>query len=126
MKTVSREMLDPARGFQPLVDWGLLSADELLAAGEIAGLRGIEVERVLRYDLGFTRRKLLEALAAYHQCCWIEYDERLPVPPDLLKGLVPPALCSALWFPVARDDRTVTIAACDPGIRRFPMRCANS
>lgn len=107
-------MPDPTLGFQPLVEWGLLTADQLLAAGQIAGSRGVEVERVLRYDFCLTRRKLLEALAAYHHCRWTEYDERLPVPPDLLRGLDPQALCAALWFPVAKDGPTVTIAARDP------------
>ncbi|MGO9375614.1 MAG: type II secretion protein, partial [Syntrophobacteraceae bacterium] len=75
----------------------------------------VEVEEVLRYDLGIPRRKLLEALASHYRCDWVEYDERLPVPPELLAGLDPERLCLNLWFPVALDEDTVVIAARDPG-----------
>ncbi len=103
--------------FQPLVDWGTITAGQLRSSGEAAQARDVEVEEILRYGLGIPRRKLLEALASHYGCEWVEYDERLPVPPELLTGLDPERPCSNLWFPVALDDDTVVIAArnpCDP------------
>jgi uncharacterized membrane protein YidH (DUF202 family) len=100
--------------FRPLVDWGLLGSQELRWAGEAARLRDIEVEEVLRYDLGIARRKLLEALALSFGCEWVEYDERIPVPPELLHGLDPERLALMLWFPVALDRDTVVVAARNP------------
>ena len=44
----------------------------------------------------------------------IEYDERLPVPPELLEGLDPDELSRDLIFPVIRDGDTVVVAASDP------------
>ena len=103
--------------FQALVDWGTITQGQLRASGEAAQARDVEVEEILRYDLGISRHKLLEALARHYRCEWVEYDERLPVPPELLTGLDPERPCSNLWFPVALDDDTVVIAArnpCDP------------
>jgi uncharacterized membrane protein YidH (DUF202 family) len=103
--------------FQALVDWGTITQGQLRSSGEAAQARDVEVEEILRYDLGISRRKLLEALARHYGCEWVEYDERLPVPPELLTGLDPERPCSNLWFPVALDDDTVVIAArnpCDP------------
>lgn len=100
--------------FQALVDWGTITAAQLRSSGEAAQARDVEVEEVLRYDLGIPRRKLLEALALRFRCEWVEYDERLPVPPELLEGLDPARPCSNLWFPVALDDDTVVIAVRDP------------
>ncbi len=44
----------------------------------------------------------------------IEYDERLPVPPELLEGLNPEELARELIFPVFLDGDTAVIAAAHP------------
>ena len=105
---------DLTKSFMPLVDWGLLSAEQLRSAGESAIARDLEVEEVLRYDTGIPRRKLLEALALSCGCDWVEYDERIPAPPELLGGLDPERLDLMLWFPVGLDGETVIIAAREP------------
>lgn len=110
MKTMSAAA-DATVSFKPLVDWGLMSAEELRSAVESARVRDIEVEEVLRYERGIQRRKLLESLALSFGCDWVEYDERIPVPPELLEGLDPERLDLKLWFPVALDGETVIIAA---------------
>ncbi len=113
MKTMS-VVADATAGFTPLVEWGLLSAGALRRAAEAARARDIEVEEVLRYDLGIPRRKLLDALALSCGCDSVEYDERIPVPPELLADLDPEKLALMLWFPVALDKETVIIAARNP------------
>ena len=45
----------------------------------------------------------------------IRYDERLPVPPELLEGLDPEELSRELVFPVFKEGDTVVAAAADPG-----------
>ncbi|MHB8858278.1 MAG: GspE/PulE/PilB domain-containing protein [Thermoleophilia bacterium] len=45
----------------------------------------------------------------------IVFDERLPVPPELLEGLDPEALSRELIFPVFLEGGTVVLAAADPG-----------
>jgi uncharacterized membrane protein YidH (DUF202 family) len=113
MRTMSA-VADSTISFTPLVDWGVLSAAELRSAGDAARVRDIEVEEVLRYDRAIPRRKLLEALSLSCGCDWVEYDERIPVPSELLEGLDPERLGLLLWFPVALDGETVVIAARNP------------
>ncbi len=112
---MTMNVAESMENFQALVDWGTITAGQLRSAGEAAQARDVEVEEILRYELGIPRRKLLEALASHYRCEWVEYDERLPVPPELLAGLDPVRPCSNLWFPVALDADTVVIAARNPG-----------
>ena len=114
MKTANA-VLESMKCFEPLVDWGTLSAADLRSAAEAALARDVELEEILRYERGIPRRKLLEALALHYSCDWVEYDERVPVPPELLAGLDADGPCSNLWFPVALDHDTVVIAARNPG-----------
>lgn len=100
--------------FQALVDSGQLEREDLKAAGAAAACRNIPLERILRFEYDFSRRKLLEALSAYFDCGWVEYDERLPVPPELLTGLDAKQLTARRWFPVIKNGETVVIAAVDP------------
>jgi uncharacterized membrane protein YidH (DUF202 family) len=100
--------------FQSLVEQGFLQGPELEAAGEAAAYRDGEVESVLRYEYFLTRRTLLEALGAFYGCAWVEYDERVPVPPDLLYGLDADRLCASGWFPAAREGEKLIIAASNP------------
>jgi uncharacterized membrane protein YidH (DUF202 family) len=100
--------------FHHLVDAGLLTSEELRAAGIAAACRRIPLERTLRYDYDIPRRQLLQALSEYYHCPWVEYDERLPVPPELLAALDGHRPWVNQWFPVIRDGETVVIAATAP------------
>lgn len=97
-----------------LIDWGLLGPEELRAAAEAAAWRNVDIERILRYQYGFTRRRLLEALSGFYQCPWVEYDERVPVPIELLSGIEPGELCASRWFPYAKNEDVILVAAADP------------
>lgn len=114
MKTCEPALQDIER-FGSLVAWNLMDERTLRRAGIAAGIRCVSIEKILRYDLNIPRRRLLDALAEYHHCDWIEYDERTPVPSELLAGLDADALCENFWFPVFLDSGTAVIAANDPG-----------
>jgi uncharacterized membrane protein YidH (DUF202 family) len=97
-----------------LVDAGEISLEELRAESHDAVCRNMELEWVLRHEYDVPRRKILEALSGYYHCRWAEYDERLPVPPELLAGLDADMLCAGQWFPIIKDHETVVVAASDP------------
>jgi uncharacterized membrane protein YidH (DUF202 family) len=114
MKTF--ELTQPAamEPLQSLVTWGDLSMEQLRAAWEDASFRGVELENVLRHEHNIPRRRLLEAMAEFYGCPWIEYDERRPVPPGLLEGLDADELVGGLWFPAIKEGQTVILAAHNP------------
>ncbi len=98
-----------------LVDEGILSADELQEAERSAKARGLDLEKVLLAEHKISKQQLLSALARHYGCPAIEYDERLPIPPELLTGLAPDSLSTYQWVPVSKDRTgTVVIAARNP------------
>ncbi|MDA8163625.1 MAG: DUF202 domain-containing protein, partial [Desulfobacteraceae bacterium] len=87
----------------------------LAEAAQAAALRGVPIARILHAEYRLPREALLEALCGYYGCPAIQYDERLPIPPELLSGLQGDRLAKRGWFPVIKsDDGTVVIAAADP------------
>ena len=106
---------DPvAAEFLNLVEQGVISRRILGEAEDEAAARGIDVERVLITEYGVPKAALLSALSAYYGCPSMGYDERMPVPPELLSGLDAEMLSGSRWFPVIRDRETVVIAARNP------------
>ncbi len=97
-----------------LVEDACMSEQDIVAASISANKRNIETEEILLYQYDISRRKILKALSACYGCRWIEYDERLPIPPELLQELDPIRQQKNCWFPVIKDDKTIIIAAADP------------
>jgi len=86
--------------------------DEACAAAEG---RGVALAYILQYELGVPRERLLEALAAFYNCESISFDERVPIPPELITAVPKDKPASEGWFPVLkRRDGTVVVAALDP------------
>lgn len=100
--------------FRSLADRGILSEKRLKAAETAAAARGAEIETVLSREFGVPKLALLQALADHYACPFVEYDEKLPIAPDLLSGLDNEKLTYSRWFPIIRDGETVVIAANDP------------
>lgn len=107
---------DPStQPFAPLLANGTLTPKALREAVAAAAGRGLPPASVLHQDYGVPRQQLLTALAAHYHCQAIAYDERLPIAPELLRGLRGEELLRQGWFPLLKnDDGTVVIAARDP------------
>jgi uncharacterized membrane protein YidH (DUF202 family) len=103
-----------AERYSILVDWGVISSDALVAADTSAAARGIELERILISERCVPKHILLQALSDYYHCPFIEYDERMPIPPELLLNLDGEKLSISQWFPVIKDGDTVVIATNNP------------
>ena len=103
-------------GLSTLAARGKLDAGTIDAAAADAAARGVPLARVLHQEYGLPRQDLIEALAAHYQCQAIEYDERLPIPPELLLAVSGKQLAVRGWFPVIKDlvDGGVVVAAVDP------------
>jgi uncharacterized membrane protein YidH (DUF202 family) len=103
-----------AAPLQGLVDRGLLSAEELAVVLAEAAMRERRPEWILVHERGVARRDVLDALSAFHGCPSVEFDERLPVPPELLAGADAGQLARAGRFPLLQGDEGTVIAAVDP------------
>lgn len=100
--------------FRSLAGKGILSDERLKSAENAAAARGVDLETVLSREFGVPKLALLQALADHYHCPFVEYDEKLPIAPELLTGLDNEKLTYSRWFPVIRDGDTVVIAANDP------------
>ncbi len=103
-----------SKRFLALSEKGLLSGERLKAAEEAAAARGVDLEAVLIREFGVPRLALLQALADHYRCPFVEYDEKMPIAPELLADLDNEKLTYSRWFPIIRDGNTVVIAANDP------------
>lgn len=104
-----------ARAFTPSVLTEYISADQLAAANQAAEGRQVALAHILHYEYNIPRRVLLQALERYYKCRTVEYDERLPIPPELLIKIRESEVNIETWFPVIKDmDGTVVVAAVDP------------
>lgn len=103
-----------SKKFGDLISWGVMAGDKLGEAERAASARGIDVETVLITECHVPKHILLQALSNYYRCPFVEYDERMPIPPELLGGLDGERLSIYQWFPVIKDNGTVVIAANDP------------
>jgi uncharacterized membrane protein YidH (DUF202 family) len=108
-----------------LLEDGQMSADQLRDAEYAATARGVEIEAVLSRECGVEKSALLKSLSKHYGVPFVEYDERMPIPPELLEGLDGERLSMSCWFPVIKDGDTVVIAANDPedpGVREEVKR----
>ncbi|MFZ5762295.1 MAG: DUF202 domain-containing protein [Thermodesulfobacteriota bacterium] len=108
-KDESALLMEPFRGLAPE------RAALLAEAARGAAWRGVPLVRVLHEEYGVPREELLDALCRHYRCAASEYDERLPVPPELLTGVSGSELARRGWFPVIREaEGAIVIAASDP------------
>ncbi len=112
--------VDGPERFRGLVEAGLLAEERLEEAAAGAAYRGVDMERILHHEYRVPKRRILEALSAYYDRPWVEYDERVPVPPELLSPLWARAEPPGRWFPVFRDGERIVIAAADPEDPELP------
>ena len=113
--TVNNDQASTAIGreseFALLVGRGILNQEQLDEAASMAQARGIALERILLREFGVAKQQLLDALAEYYHCESIEYDERLPIPPELLTELNQDSLSSYQWMPVMKDKSGAVVIA---------------
>lgn len=105
-----------------LVEKGILTEAQLREAEAGAAYRGVDMEKILRHEYHVPRRKILDALSLYYQCPWVEYDERRPIPFELLLRLDVESICTDHWFPIIRDGETAIIAASNPRDPDLPTK----
>jgi uncharacterized membrane protein YidH (DUF202 family) len=103
-----------------LVELGALSAEALAAAKADAARRGLRLERVLVQDLGLPRQVLIDAVALHFGCPAIGFDERVPVPTELLGPLDRARAAALRCAPLLTDGHTTVVVAADPRDERLP------
>ncbi len=100
--------------FKRLFALGLLTEkalEEAMARAEGSG-QGLEETLV---SSGIPRHEVLLGLTEYYGLPFVEYEEGITLPLDLLRGLDMERLKKALWCPLSVKDGRAKVVACRPG-----------
>ncbi len=100
--------------FAALIISGRLQPDELEAVIKKAEREQRPVENLLMEQQQLTKLELGAALSAYYQCPFREYDEKLIIAPECVRGINPSYLKTNYWIPLRVTDKTVDVLIDDP------------
>lgn len=100
--------------FDYLVENGLLTQKELEKAVGEARQAKKEIEEILMQAYKVSKRDIGKALSQYYRTPFIEYNEKVPIPGELLAGLKVPFMKRNFWVPIKQDEDGVVIAIDNP------------
>ncbi len=100
--------------FDYLVENGLLTQKELDKAFSDARNTKKDIELILMQDCKIPKKDVGKALCQYYRTPFEEYNDRFPIPGELLTGLKVPFLKRNCWVPIRKDDDKIVIAIDNP------------
>jgi len=110
----SQEQAKPKAKFDYLVAQQRITAQELNSAVAEARRRQIDVESILIEQYKVPKSEVGIALSQFYECPFIEYDDKVLPPPDLMKGLRIEYLRRNFWLPLKREDHHIVVLIDNP------------
>jgi len=104
----------PKAKFDYLVAQQRITAQELNSAVAEARRRQVDVESILIEQYKVPKGEVGIALSQFYECPFIEYDDKVLPPPDLLKGLRIEYLRRNFWLPLRREDHHIVVLIDNP------------
>lgn len=100
--------------FNSLISQGIVSDEELKKAMALSREKQKDVEEVLIEEFGVRKKDLGASIAQFYGCKFVEFNDRMIIPRDLLKGLNPAYLKKAYWVPLAMSGEKAVILVDNP------------
>jgi type II secretory ATPase GspE/PulE/Tfp pilus assembly ATPase PilB-like protein len=102
--------------FDYLIENGLLTQKELDKAVLEARKTRQDIEYLLMKSYKISKKDIGQALSHYYRTPFVEYNERVPIPGELLAGLKVPFMKKNNWVPIGQDQdgKRVIIAIDNP------------
>jgi len=97
-----------------LIEHGLVTESEMQKAWEKARDQKELIENILMRRYNVYREDIGKALAEYYHCQFITFNDRLPIPHDLLKNIKKNHLLSLSWVPLNKIDGKINVIVDDP------------
>ncbi|MEK7702269.1 MAG: GspE/PulE family protein [candidate division NC10 bacterium] len=104
----------PKTKFDYLLAQHRITQDELNSAIAESRRRQTDVESILIEQYKVPKGDLGVSLSQFYRCPFIEYDERIIPPPDLMKDLKLEYLKRNFWLPLRREDDGVVVLIDNP------------
>src|SRR5450759_3413337 len=100
--------------FDYLIRHGHITQVYIDKATEEAREQKEPIENVLIHKYKVSKDNIGMSLAEYYNCQFITFNDKLPIPGDLLKNLTKPYLKRELWVPLERGDGRIRVLVDDP------------
>jgi type II secretory ATPase GspE/PulE/Tfp pilus assembly ATPase PilB-like protein/GAF domain-containing protein len=101
--------------FDYLLAQGRISWDELDAVTAEAGRQRVDVASILIERYKVPKADVGASLSRFYHLPFVEFDETIVPPADLIRGLNVDYLKRANWIPIKREGQTVTVLIDNPG-----------
>jgi type II secretory ATPase GspE/PulE/Tfp pilus assembly ATPase PilB-like protein len=100
--------------FDYLLDNNLLKEDELNNAIEHSRKQKESLEAVLMREYKISKDNIAKAYEIFYGCRCVLFDQRLPIPGDLIKNLKKEYLRRELWVPIAKVGQNIQVILDNP------------
>ncbi len=100
--------------FDYLLENGLLTQKELDKAILDARKTRQDMESLLMHSYKLSKKDVGKALSHYYKTPFVEYNERIPIPGELLTGLKVSFLKKNCWVPIEKREEKIAIAIDNP------------
>ena len=101
--------------FDYLISRDLLKEEELESAWEESREQKETMENFLMKKYKISKEDMGKSLAEFYRCKFIQFNDKIPIPGDLIKNLKKDYLRRELWVPISRmDDGNINILVDDP------------
>ncbi|MGV8081305.1 MAG: ATPase, T2SS/T4P/T4SS family [Syntrophales bacterium] len=100
--------------FDYLVIRGLLKEEELDTAWDEAREQKETMENFLMKKYKVSKEDVGKSYEEFYRCRFIQFNDKLPIPGELLKNLKPEYLRRELWVPIEKIDGQIHVIVDDP------------
>ncbi|MEW5802139.1 MAG: GspE/PulE family protein [bacterium] len=109
----SRRKKMPSR-FQMLVQKNILTEKEMQEVIRKSRESKQAIEQILMQEYKVAKRNILDSLANFYHCPFIEYDPECQLEEGILDGLSPNYLSKHFWMPLRKEGDTIEVLVDDP------------
>lgn len=92
----------------------ILTTKELEKAVADSRKTRMPVENILMADFQISKQDIGKALSKFYDLPFVAYNQNLPTPRDLMRGLNVPFMRNYVWVPLAVEDGKIVIAIDNP------------
>lgn len=103
----------PAK-FDYLVSSGSITQAELDATIKEAREKQKEIEPLLMEKYKIAKKDIGKSLSLFYKCPFVEYEERVFIPPELVRSISLNYLKANYWIPLRRSEDLVEVLSDDP------------
>ena len=100
--------------FDYLIQHGLVTEIEMQKAWKKAYAEKELIENILMRRYNVYREDIGKSLSEYYHCQFITFNDRLPIPHDILKNINKKHLQSLLWVPLNKINGKINVIVDDP------------